>query len=79
MHRAMTAVELDGLHRYWLDGRELDGCTSTLRSVGLIDSSRYTAEARQGRAQEPETRSDMGASCAQCRVRADRSNAARAT
>jgi hypothetical protein len=48
MHRAATtAVELDGLHRYWLDGRELDGCTSTLAAVGLIDSSRYTDEARE--------------------------------
>jgi hypothetical protein len=44
---AMPAVELDALHRYWLDGRELDGCTTTLASVGLLDRSRYTDEARE--------------------------------
>jgi hypothetical protein len=38
-------LELDSLHRYWLDGQELDGCTNTLSAVGLIDRSRYTAEA----------------------------------
>src|SRR5205085_1158007 len=40
-------VTLDALHRYWLDGRELDGCTTTLASVGLIDRSRYSDEARE--------------------------------
>lgn len=44
---ALASLELDALHRYWLDGRELDGCTTTLGSVGLIDRSRYTDEARE--------------------------------
>ncbi len=46
MTATLAAVELDALHRYWLGGRELDGCTTTLASVGLLDRSRYTEEAR---------------------------------
>jgi len=43
-----TDVRLDDSHRYWTPaGRELDGCTSTLKSVGLIDTRHYTEEARQ--------------------------------
>jgi hypothetical protein len=41
-----TVPVLDELHRYWLNGRELDGCTNTLAAVGLIDRSRYSEEAR---------------------------------
>jgi len=42
-----VGVRLDEAHRYWAEnGRELDGCTSTLKSVGLIDASHYTEEAR---------------------------------
>lgn len=44
---SVTTVHLDDAHRYWLDGRELDGCTHTLKGVGLIDPSLYTEEARQ--------------------------------
>ncbi len=47
MHQTLTSVELDALHRYWLNGRELDGCTGTLAAVGLIDRSRYTDDARE--------------------------------
>jgi hypothetical protein len=43
----LSAVLLDDAHRYWLDGRELDGCTTTLKAVGLIDTAHYTEEARQ--------------------------------
>lgn len=46
MHVQAAVVELDVHHRYWLEGRELDGCTTTLASVGLIDRSRYSDEAR---------------------------------
>jgi hypothetical protein len=42
----VPAIELDPLHRYWVDGVEFDGCTTTLASVGLIDRSRYSDEAR---------------------------------
>lgn len=44
---AVIAVHLDDAHRYWLEGRELDGCTTTFKAVGLIDVSQYTEEARQ--------------------------------
>jgi hypothetical protein len=43
---ASAGLELDALHRYWMNGRELDGCTNTLAAVGLINRDRYTEEAR---------------------------------
>jgi hypothetical protein len=40
----MTGLVLDAEHRYWLHGDELNGCTDTLRSVGLLNADYYTEE-----------------------------------
>lgn len=43
---AKAKLVLDQEHRYWLEGveQELTGCTTALKSVGLIDAKHYTDE-----------------------------------
>jgi hypothetical protein len=38
----LSALRLDGEHRYWLDGRELISVTTALKEAGLIDTAFFT-------------------------------------
>lgn len=70
---SVPVVRLDEQHRYWLDGRELDGCTTTLGSVGLLDRSRYSDEARErGSYVHDVIHADLEGDLADERVRPDR-------
>lgn len=44
---ALSALRLDGDHRYWLDGRELISVTTALKEAGLIDTAFLTEDAAE--------------------------------